>query len=685
MTQTVLPLGRMARPGLAWPGLLASTLLGLGYFLAAFGGVELTRQAGNIASFWPPNAIMMATLLAWPSLPRVPAFACCAFANMLANVAHGDPLLTAMGFAAAGMIEVVIPLVFVGWMGCRGRYLSDLRTMAILAAGVSIGVAIASPIGAIVFSLSYGVPWLPVTSTWFAADVVGMLIFAPPILCFRAEEANSPWQSAAVRSRRENLLAGGSFALVFVIVFVSQDYASPYLFMPVLLWLAVRFGPAVTAIACAVIAITTVAAMVGGAWDVLGLSYRGFGEQILDLQVFVAVAVVSLLPLSILIEERAYLQKRLQANEERYSLAVRGSGAGIWTWEAATDELLWSDRLKEMVGITDADFTPDVTSFVSRLHPDDHDAVMESRRRHLDARERYDIECRLRREDGSYIWIHNRGQAVWDYSGKPMRMAGSAEDITARKTAEAERAQYASELERSNRELDDFAYIASHDLKEPLRAIDNHAGILLEDYSERLEEDGKKRLHRLIELCRRMERLIADLLHFARLGQRDRSVQAIDLNAVVADIEESLAETLRERNAKLVISTKLPQVRGHRSHMAALFQNLITNGVKYNDSEEKVVEIGLVLAEHGDIEDGLQTVYVRDNGIGIADRFHDDIFRIFKRLNNEKAYGAGTGAGLSFVKKIVEGLAGEIWLTSALGEGTTFFLTLPSAGLSQQP
>jgi len=256
-----------------------------------------------------------------------------------------------------------------------------------------------------------------------------------------------------------------------------------------------------------------------------------------------------------------------------------------------------------------------------------------------------------------------------------------------------QRQQAIAELERSNRELDDFAYIASHDLREPLRAINNHAALLIESYEDRVEEDGKKRLHRLMALSQRMERLIADLLNFSRLGRGDEAMETIDLNHVIADIEASLAETLQKRNAKIVLTTPLPKVRAQRPGMMTLFQNLIINGIKYNDADRKIIEIGMVEVE----DDGrtaalapgeapstqlpapLTQFYVRDNGIGIDKQFKDDVFRIFKRLHSVKAYGEGTGAGLSFVKKIIESYGGSVWLNSTVGQGTTFFFTLVSA------
>jgi len=243
-----------------------------------------------------------------------------------------------------------------------------------------------------------------------------------------------------------------------------------------------------------------------------------------------------------------------------------------------------------------------------------------------------------------------------------------------------QRQQAIKELERSNRELDDFAYITSHDLKEPLRAVFQHATFLLEDYEQKLDPSGKKRLNRLIVLSQRMQMLISDLLYFSRLGRGELAVETVDLNEVIADIEISLAEALQRQNATISIMEPLPRVQGHRPHMKALFQNLICNGINYNDSKERTIEIGYSPTGNADSGEGMGRFHVRDNGIGIDEQFKDDVFRIFRRLNSEQAYGEGTGAGLSFVKKIVENHGGAIWLTSIIGEGTTFFFTLKAKG-----
>lgn len=234
---------------------------------------------------------------------------------------------------------------------------------------------------------------------------------------------------------------------------------------------------------------------------------------------------------------------------------------------------------------------------------------------------------------------------------------------------------YTADLERSNRELDDFAYIASHDLKEPLRGIHNHSRFLLEDYQELLDSDGKRRLDRLVRLSQRMEKLVNDLLYFSRIGRLELAVRPTDIDAVVADVVLTLEQFLEERHARVVVQDELPEIRCDSVRVGEIFRNLIVNAVKYNDNPEKRVDVGfLPKAVDRAGRERSQVFFVRDDGKGIAQEFHDDIFRMFKRL--ERTDDDGTGAGLTFVRKIVHRHGGEVWLHSDLGRGTTFFFTL---------
>jgi len=257
------------------------------------------------------------------------------------------------------------------------------------------------------------------------------------------------------------------------------------------------------------------------------------------------------------------------------------------------------------------------------------------------------------------------------YEGKHLVGAVvSFDDISARKDAEKTIQKYMAELERSNRELDDFAYIASHDLKEPLRGIHNYATFLLEDYADKLGDEGKRYLGSMKQLAQRMEVLINTLLRYSRLGRAELDKAPCDMDGIVNDALSSLDTLLREAHGRVSIVGKLPVTICDRVLVTEVFHNLIANAMKYNENEQKTVEIGVAESP------GAPLFYVRDNGIGIPEKHFDGIFRIFKRLHGQGKYGEGSGAGLTIVKKIIARHGGKIWLESAPGKGTTFFFTL---------
>ncbi|HEY2740400.1 MAG TPA: ATP-binding protein, partial [Thermoanaerobaculia bacterium] len=246
------------------------------------------------------------------------------------------------------------------------------------------------------------------------------------------------------------------------------------------------------------------------------------------------------------------------------------------------------------------------------------------------------------------------------------------QELGERRRAEQELAERNTELHRSNQDLDDFAYIASHDLKEPLRGIHNFAAFLLEDYGERFDEEGRSKLETLTRLSRRMEVLIDSLLHFSRLGRVDLAIEDADLNEVVAEVVDSLGISLRASGVEIRIPHALPVVRCDGVRVRELYHNLVINAMKYNDKAEKWIEVGALPAAGS----GPPALYVQDNGIGIQEKHFDAIFRIFKRLHGRDRFGGGTGAGLTIVKKIVERHNGRIWVESVVGEGTAIYFTL---------
>ncbi|WP_017720187.1 ATP-binding protein [Kamptonema formosum] len=242
------------------------------------------------------------------------------------------------------------------------------------------------------------------------------------------------------------------------------------------------------------------------------------------------------------------------------------------------------------------------------------------------------------------------------------------------------------ELSRSNSELDSFAYIASHDLKEPLRGIHNYSSFLIEDYADKLDEEGVSKLKTLVRLTQRMENLIDSLLYFSRVGRVDLSVEETDLNKLVSQIIEILKPRIEQAKVDIRIPISLPAIRCDRVRVGEVFNNLITNAIKYSDKPEKWIEIGFLEPQQAtDRANPEQAIvfYVSDNGIGIRHKHLDTIFRIFKRLHAPDKYGGGTGAGLTIAKKIVERHGGEIWAESTFGQGSTFYFTLQSGIISR--
>ena len=221
-----------------------------------------------------------------------------------------------------------------------------------------------------------------------------------------------------------------------------------------------------------------------------------------------------------------------------------------------------------------------------------------------------------------------------------------------------------------NQELEEFAYIASHDLKEPLRGIHNYASFLQEDYADQLDDTGRNYLTRMQRLTERMSLLIDKLLAWSHLGAGELMREPVFLDKVLDEVLKDLGPLLSEQGAEVVRNNSLPMVNCNPLQVGEVFQNLIVNGIRYNESANKRIEIGCsaVLPT--------PTFYVRDNGIGIPPQHMESIFRIFKRLYEQEKYGGGSGAGLTIVKRIIERHGGHIRVESTPGSGSTFFFTL---------
>jgi light-regulated signal transduction histidine kinase (bacteriophytochrome) len=238
-----------------------------------------------------------------------------------------------------------------------------------------------------------------------------------------------------------------------------------------------------------------------------------------------------------------------------------------------------------------------------------------------------------------------------------------------------------TELTRSNDELDSFAYIASHDLKEPLRGIHNYSVFLLEDYAELLDEEGVSKLKTLVRLSERMEALIDSLLQMSRIGRLDLELQPTNMNQLVGEVIELLHPRLEQTNTTVEVRGPLPTVQADPTRLREVLNNLLSNALKYSDKLDRRVTIGEAEPGKAGIRgaanpEDYYVFYVQDNGIGIDLRHHETIFRIFRRLHSQEKYGGGTGAGLAIAKKMIEKHGGELWVESVLGAGATFYFSI---------
>jgi light-regulated signal transduction histidine kinase (bacteriophytochrome) len=237
-------------------------------------------------------------------------------------------------------------------------------------------------------------------------------------------------------------------------------------------------------------------------------------------------------------------------------------------------------------------------------------------------------------------------------------------------------AERTAELIARNQELEQFAYVASHDLQEPLRKVASCCQSLAEDYADQLDDSGREWIEFAVDGAARMRQLVSDLLEFSRVGTHGRTIQPTDAHQACEAALENLSDAIEETEAQIVCRP-LPTVLADAGQLEQLFQNLVGNSIKYCSDDQPVVEIG------AEPEGDRWKFYVKDNGIGIDPEYHERIFQIFQRLHCKEDY-AGTGIGLAICKKVVERFGGKLWVESKSGQGSTFYFTLSGADSSNE-
>lgn len=361
----------------------------------------------------------------------------------------------------------------------------------------------------------------------------------------------------------------------------------------------------------------------------------------------------------------------LEKASSRLRIATETTGIGHWRVDVSTGITEVTEEFSRQLGMPH----PAIRSYeewARLVHPEDLATAAEQFRSHIDSGDSdvYEAEFRMRHADGTFKWILSRGFANRNAEGKAITVDGIHLDITDRKDSETKLQSLVDDLERSNEELAEFAYVASHDLQEPLRKITAFGELLQQDCGESISDDGKRYLQHMIDGGTRMRQLIKDLLEYSRAQTEPVNCHPFNILDPVEGAVEINSRLIAERNVSVTIDCS-HQVLADDPQIERVFQNLITNSIRYCQSEKPVVQI----TSHQHAAGVL--VHVDDNGIGIDQQYRDQVFGVFKRLHSRKDF-PGSGIGLAICRRTIRRFGGEIWIEDSPLGGTRMCFVLPS-------
>ena len=359
-------------------------------------------------------------------------------------------------------------------------------------------------------------------------------------------------------------------------------------------------------------------------------------------------------------------RKREEENLRRMATVVRDSNDAITIQDFEGRITAWNSGAELMYGYSEEEA---LLANIERLTTPGKVAEQKDFIRRLIAGEAItSFETQRVTRDGRVLDVWMTVTKLMDDAGKPIGLASTERDITARKRAEEQVQSTLLDLDRSNKELEQFAYIASHDLQEPLRMVASYTQLLAQRYEGQLDEKARKYINYAVDGATRMQRLINDLLTYARVGSRAKPPEPTDLHAVLDEAIANLQAVIAENHA-VITHDDLPTLKADASQLVQVFQNLIANAIKFKGCDIPRIHISV----RDDAREWV--IRVQDNGIGIDPQYKARLFVIFQRLHTREEY-PGTGIGLAVCKRIVERHGGRIWFESELGKGTTFLFTV---------
>jgi PAS domain S-box-containing protein len=367
------------------------------------------------------------------------------------------------------------------------------------------------------------------------------------------------------------------------------------------------------------------------------------------------------------ITERKKAIQQLHEANERLQLATASSDIGIWEYNVKTNFLVWDDAMFRIYGVKKENFSAAYDAWRNGLHPEDAERGDKEVEMALNGTKDFDTEFRIVWPDKSIRYIKAKAIVIRNDKGEAEKMIGTNSDITEQKKMEGLHRRMAT-LESKSKEMEEFAYVTSHDLREPLLTIRNYIDLLFEDHQAQLNPEATAFLNTIQGAAKRMDELILNLLDYSRLS-REKKLEKVDCNALLNELLKELDPLLKDTGANITIKN-LPVLKAYPKELKLAFHNLITNALKFNkEGTQSNIAIYANQVEYG------WEFAVRDNGIGIPPEDLEKIFIIFRKLHHNEAF-SGTGIGLALVKKIAEIHNGSAWAKSNEENGSTFYFTV---------
>jgi PAS domain S-box-containing protein len=661
--------------------LVPAVLASVAYYLGAKLGLALTLYPDPISTLWPPNAIVLATLLLTPARFWWVILLAVFPAHVAVEVEAGIPLRMVLSWFVSNCSEALIGAASVRMLTPKPLRLESFAQMSAFVACVGfLAPFLSSFLDALFVTLNgWGqAGYWQVWRTRFFSNVLANLTLVPMILTVAGVEVVRLRRASAWRGVEACLLATLLVTVCYE-VFVDLNPAPGtsaallYVPLPLLLWAAMRFGPAGISTSVVVFALIAIWGATRGQGPFVTSSPS---QNALSIQLFLIVMSLPLMTLAAVMEERRAATFIARQSEERLNLALSANQLGTWDWHIATDSAEWSQEAKRIFGLPDSDFPITRETFEGLVHPDDFAAVSRIITKTIEDRTPFDIEYRIIRPDGEVRWVFAKGKLMCDDAGVPLRLIGVHVDITERKRAELEAQNHRRELAHLGRValVGELSGALAHELNQPLAAIlaNARAGqrFLAHDPPDLGQVD--EILSAIVDDDRRAGDVIRRLRALLKKDEGPR--EELDVNQIVHEVIGIAHGDLiaREISVTRTLAPALPPVTGDRVQLQQVVLNLVLNACDAMQAASPGSR-RLALATASENGDGVR-ITVTDTGTGVR---ADHIEEIFEPFVTSKAQGLGLG--LAICRSIVSAHEGRLWAENNSERGATFHLVLPAS------